>query len=247
MAFLEGGDMGAARTPGVGQPALFERVHDLFHLSFLEENLGLALDITHIPACQHILRQRRLELALAPEHHDRMEHGFRQAQEFRECLDMAVILAERVLEAGLFAIKALRPLSVAFPAENPAGEVLGFDNEDAVGRDDDVVNLSGCAVTGGQRDIVEAAVHLGVQEELVGERALNFSQPTFEHGFEGHIIPPRGEGAAFSSRMLLRRTRSYFSFLLRFPAVIWCGEATEVATVESSVIVKRLPLAREDK
>ena len=82
---------------------------------------------------------------------------------------MPVILVQRILERKLLAAgQRLRPLRTLLITENPAGHVLGFDHENAEARNDDVVDLRR-AIAGGQRDVVDVFVDVGIEEDLLGE------------------------------------------------------------------------------
>lgn len=59
-----------------------ERAHHLFGLLIGEKHAGLALDIGRVAARHHVRGHGRLELALAPEHHDRVEPVLGQFEEF---------------------------------------------------------------------------------------------------------------------------------------------------------------------
>lgn len=92
---------------------------------------------------------------------------------------MAVVLVQRVLETVFLAEQALRPLGAFRVAENPASHVLGLNDEDAVFRDDDVVDLGG-SVSGLQRDVVQREINLRVEQQLLGNRAEGFADPALD-------------------------------------------------------------------
>ena len=77
-------------------------------------------------------------------------------------LEVLVVLAQRVLEFEGAFVDLLRPLRLLLVAEDPSAHVLRFQHEDAVGRQEYVVDLGG-AVWRAQGDIVQAAVGLLVQ------------------------------------------------------------------------------------
>lgn len=83
--------------------------------------------------------------------------------------EVLVVLAQRVLELEGAFVEFLRPLRLFLAAEDPAAHVLRFQHEDAVGREEDVVDLGG-AVRRIQGDVVQAAVGLLIQLP-VGEQA----------------------------------------------------------------------------
>ena len=84
-------------------------------------------------------------------------------------LEVLVVLPQRVLELEGAFVELLRPLRLLLAAEDPAAHVLGFQHEDAVGREEYVVDLGG-AVGRVQGDVVQTAVALLVQLP-VGEQA----------------------------------------------------------------------------
>ena len=73
---------------------------------------------------------------------------------------MLVVLMERVLKGECFLEDFLGPLLLLLSAKNPTLHVLCFNNEYSETRDKDMVNL-GCAVQGGEGDIMKGMVDLG--------------------------------------------------------------------------------------
>jgi len=84
-------------------------------------------------------------------------------------LEVLVVLPQWVLEFERAFVELLRPLWLLLAAKDPAAHVLGFQHEDAVGREEDMVDLGG-AVGCVQGDVVQAAVGLLVQLPM-GEQA----------------------------------------------------------------------------
>lgn len=82
--------------------------------------------------------------------------------------EVLVVLPQRVLELEAAPGEALRPLRLALTAKDPAAHILGFQDEDAIGREEDVIDLRG-AVGRVQGDVMQAAVgaliELPVREE----------------------------------------------------------------------------------
>lgn len=75
---------------------------------------------------------------------------------------MFVVLPQRVLEFEGAFVELLRPLRLLLAAEYPAAHVLRFQHEDAVRREEYVVDLRG-AVWRVQGDVVQTAVDLLIQ------------------------------------------------------------------------------------
>ena len=75
--------------------------------------------------------------------------------------DMPVILPDRVLEGVLAMVDGLRPLRGVLVGEYPAGVVLGFDDEDPVLADNDVVDLRCRPVRERQIGVIENLILLG--------------------------------------------------------------------------------------
>ncbi|MNI88148.1 hypothetical protein D3C73_1454140 [compost metagenome] len=79
-----------------------------------------------------------------------------------QSLEMFVVLPQWVLECECLFIQLLCPLRLPFVTEYPATFILGLHNEDAVGRQEYMVNLGG-AIDRIQRDVVRATVGMLVQ------------------------------------------------------------------------------------
>ena len=94
--------------------------------------------------------------------------------------------------------QGLGPLGLFLTPENPPLVVLRLDNEDAVARSDDVVDL-GRAVAGVQGDVVDGAIRLLVQEQFARQASHGLANHAFQQGCQGHrvtsiLVPitPRG-------------------------------------------------------
>ena len=85
-----------------------------------------------------------------------------EAQRGFHCFEVFVVLSQRVLEFEAALVELLRPLGLFFATKNPAAHVLRFQHEDAIGREEDVVDLCG-AVGCVEGDVVQAAVDLLIQ------------------------------------------------------------------------------------
>ncbi|MCY1216259.1 hypothetical protein D9M72_281310 [compost metagenome] len=109
------------------------------------------------------------EGAAAHERDDRMQMLGADAQGVFQSFEVLVVLPQRVLEFERALVELLRPLCLLFAAEDPAADVLRFHHEDAVGREENVVDLRS-AVRRVQGDVVQAAVGLLVQLPM-GEQA----------------------------------------------------------------------------
>ena len=93
---------------------------------------------------------------------------------------MPVILVQRILELELLAARqGLRPLRTLLIAKNPAGHVFGLDHENAEARNDDVVDLRR-ALAGGQRDVVDVFVDVGIEEDFFGDCGLQLSKQSLQ-------------------------------------------------------------------
>lgn len=76
---------------------------------------------------------------------------------------MAIILVKRILKPVFLAEQILCPLRTLCVAEYPAVHVLGLNDEDAVLRDDDVIDLRR-AMLGLQRNVVQRDVNFRVEQ-----------------------------------------------------------------------------------
>lgn len=91
--------------------------------------------------------------------------------------EVLVVLSQRVLEFEGAFVELLRPLRLLFTAKDPAAHVLRFQHEDAVGREEHVVDLRG-AVGRVQGDVVQAAVGLLVQLPMGKQPHQEFANMT---------------------------------------------------------------------
>jgi len=70
VTLLERRDVLISSRPCPWEFACLNGLDDLGDFGIAEQDLGLALDITRVPLIKNVLRQRSLELSLAPEHDD---------------------------------------------------------------------------------------------------------------------------------------------------------------------------------
>jgi len=140
------------------------------------------LDEAGIARRSNIVRHGSLEFTLPPEHHQRNQLRFVDAKKFLKSLGVTIVLVKRVLEAVFFSEQALGPLSALLVGKYPAIHVLGLDNEDAKLRDDDVVDLRR-AIAGLKRNVVQRDVDFWIEQELLGNCADSFSDPTLDERF----------------------------------------------------------------
>ena len=92
-------------------------------------------------------------------------------------LEVLVVLPQWVLKFERALVELLRPLRLLLAAEDPAAHVLRFQHEDAVRREEYVVDLRG-AVWGVQRDVVQAAVGLLIQLPMGKQPHQEFADMT---------------------------------------------------------------------
>ena len=133
-------------------------------------------------------------------------------------LEVLVVLPQRVLELEGAFVELLRPLRLLLAAEDPAAHVLGFQHEDAEGREEYVVDLGG-AVRGGQGDVVQAAVGLLVQLPMGEQPYQEFADLTLgprrleqadqQHGGDqpGYGVEDRAEDDAVIHAIFLEQSR----------------------------------------
>lgn len=140
-------------------------------------------DIARQAVSEDVAGHGGLQFRLADEEDNRVHAGSGQAQVFFEAAEMPIVLLQWVLEAKGCSTKLLRPLAVLLVAKDPAFHVLGFDDEEAVSRDDQVIDLCG-AVGSGDDDVVELAVGSGGEPEPEPQPRADLAKPAFEmaHG-----------------------------------------------------------------
>lgn len=136
----------SGRLPGLFQHGAVYLEKDALDLAFGQDGSGPGEDVSGKVARAHdVVRHVRLELRLSSENDHGKELVFPDLQQGFEFLDVFVVLSEGVLERVLALAESLGPFGVVRVSENPAAHVLGFDDEDAVFRNNDVVDLR-CAV-----------------------------------------------------------------------------------------------------
>ena len=120
---------------------------DALDVCWGKEELGEGFDVCCGSVGHDVRRKSRFDLAFADEEDDRVEEFVWQSEIFGQALGVPVILVQRVLEPELVsAWKRLGPLGVVFVPEYPAVKIFCLHDEDAIGGDEDVVDL-GCAVS----------------------------------------------------------------------------------------------------
>ena len=73
---------------------------------------------------------------------------------------MQIILPQWILKFILTTHDDLRPLSLFLITEYPAFIVFGFDDKDAIYRDDDMINLGTATICQWQSDIIQAMINI---------------------------------------------------------------------------------------
>jgi hypothetical protein len=87
------------------------------------------------------VRDRSLELERATKHDDAMQYTRIDAKERFECLDVAIVLPERILKPELLLEVNCGPVRVGIVREEPARPILYFNDEDPKLRHDEVVDF----------------------------------------------------------------------------------------------------------
>ena len=182
MSFLHGSHMLAPGFPTLRQSPRANGFRDLLYLLVRKKDLRLALDIGHVALIQNVGRQGCFELAVPPKHHDGEEAGVVNAEKLRERSGMAIVLSQGVLKAVLVPIQVLRPLRVVFFPEDPAIYVFGFDHENAIARDKNMIDLRG-SIARGKSCVVETDIGAGIEEQFLSQSSLKLADPPFHHRF----------------------------------------------------------------
>lgn len=147
---LADGRMALPQVGDMGGPLFFPDGalpfrNDLGHFSDLRHlyhGRGKVSDeVRRLARIDDIRRHFGLEGAVARERDDAVEKGLVESKTFRQGADVQVVLAQRILESALPPIDRLRPLGAILIAENPPRIGLRLDDEDAVLRDNNVVDL----------------------------------------------------------------------------------------------------------
>lgn len=141
--------MTLGQRPHVGKIALLT----LSVAKFLDEGLNIRrrkqrlverFDVGRSAVGHHVGWERGLNLTLSDKENDRVESFVGQSEIFGKALGVSVILMQRVLESEFVsAWKRLGPLIIAFIPEDPAIEILSFNDKYSIDRNEDVIDLGG--------------------------------------------------------------------------------------------------------
>lgn len=158
------------RSKGRRTAAGLQGVQHRVDFSLAEYRLLERLDVADkADALGHVGWHFGFEGAAANEADHRVQMFGADAKGGFQGFEVFVVLPQWVLEFEGAFVELLRPLRLLLGAEDPAAHVLRFQHEDAVGREEDVVDLCG-AVRRVQGDVVQAAVGALIQLPM-GEEA----------------------------------------------------------------------------
>ncbi len=134
------------------------------------------------PSIENVIGHFRFEFCVSDEDENGKKMIFGKIEELHECFNVQFVLVKRILEPFFVLIDLLRPFALFFAAKNPATVVFGFDDENAEGRDDEMIDLGGSSF-GRMRKIefVKELVLCGIE---IAETAVDhfFTEPAFESG-----------------------------------------------------------------
>ena len=182
------------------QPPRFNGFDHLLNLNIRQPLLGLGFDIADIPTTVgHVLRHGRFECGISHEDHYRKHLLITQVQQALQCLNVFVVLVQRVLKFLRVLEDPLCPIPLFGVTEDPALHVLGFHHKHPVLGDDYVVDLGG-AVFGGQGNVLDEVVTGFIEKEFGGKVYHPFPGSAFEpgrfddrrHDKQGNQVPNLG-------------------------------------------------------
>lgn len=169
----------AVRSEGRRTAADMQGLQHGIDFSLAEYRLLERLDIADkTNALGHVGGHFSLEGAAADKGDHRVQVLGVNAKGGFQDFEVLVVLPQRVLEFEAAFVELLRPLRLLLAAEDPAVHVLRFQHEDAVGREEYVVDLRG-AVRRVQGDVVQAAVGLLVQLPMSEQAHQQFTDLPF--------------------------------------------------------------------
>lgn len=150
----------------LGHFAGLNGLDELLNFFVGQQNSRVLLDEAGIAGGSNVVRHLGLEFTFAPEHHQRDQLRFVYTKKRLQRFGVAIILVKRVLKSVFFSEQTLCPLRALHVPEYPTIHVLGLDDEDAVLRDDDVVDL-GRAMLGLKSNVVQRDIDFGVEQQLL--------------------------------------------------------------------------------
>ena len=132
------------------------------NLAGIEEGFPLPLNPKAQPPIQDVARHRRFEDGITDEDDHGLECVIGEVEEFHQGADVEPVLVQRVLEPLLSSVDLLGPLALFFTAEDPSTVVLRFHDKDAVGRNDNVIELGS--------PVAVRARKIKIVKDMVGRR-----------------------------------------------------------------------------
>lgn len=135
-----------------------------FYRGWIKNDSGVVSDPREQTPVDNVGRHFGFELGLANEKDDGTKAVFRKIEKRHQGTDVEVVLMQRILKPILVAVKLLSPLLLFFGTEDPTFVVLGLDDENTIGGDDNVVDLrAALPVRAGKIEIVKMSIERRVE------------------------------------------------------------------------------------
>lgn len=136
-------------------------------------------NVRNEPVRHYVGRNARLKFTVADKHDHGMKEAVIQFKELGEALGMPVILPQRVLKLGFVSVNGLRPGVMIGVSKNPSLHIFGFDDENAVRRNNHMVDLGG-SIGSSDNHVMKTAIGSLTQPQPQSSRDDLLAQPSFD-------------------------------------------------------------------
>ena len=136
-------------------------------------------NVRNEPVRHYVGRHARLKFTVADKHDHGMKKAVIQLKELGKALGMPIILTKRVLKLGFVSVNGLRPIVMIGVSKNPSLHILGFDDENAVRRNNHMIDLGG-SIRGSDNHVMKTAIGNVTQPQPESRRDDLLAQPSFD-------------------------------------------------------------------
>jgi hypothetical protein len=175
---FEGAQMrGSGNTlAGLQRKQTLHGVLDLFRRKYRGQNTP---NVRDKPVRHDVGRNARLKFAVADKHDHGMKEAVIQFKELGEALGMPIILPKWVLKLGFVSVNGLRPVVMIGVSKNPTLHIFGFDDENAISRNNHMIDLGG-SIGRSDNHVVKTAIGSLTQPQPQSCRYDLLAQPSFD-------------------------------------------------------------------
>src|ERR1700677_3819827 len=136
-------------------------------------------NVRNEPVRHDVGRNARLKFTVADKHNYGMKEAEVQFKELGKTLGMPVILPKWVLKMGFVSVNGLRPVVMIGISKNPSLHIFGFDDKNAVRRNNHMIDLGG-SIGRSDNHVVKTAIDSLTQPQPQSRCDDLLAQPSFD-------------------------------------------------------------------